>query len=231
MPKLPELFDLARLPTAWRDLIDPDAPWTALARMDVLLAEVADQREGEVHPTAVIEGAVRLEPGARIGPYAFVQGPAWIMAGAQVGHAAMIRGGVLMGPRSSVGHASEAKHALLLGGAKVPHFNYVGDSVVGHDVNLGAGVKLANLRVVSGGVTVAGEATGLRKLGAIIGDRVSIGCNAVLAPGTVVGRDTIVYDGATLRGVVPARSIVKLRPLLEVVDRCNDGPVDGARDG
>jgi len=226
MPQLPELFDLARLPRPWRDLIDPQAPWTALARMDALLADVPDRLEGEVHPTAVIEGPVWLEPGARIGPYAFVQGPAWIMAGAQVGHVAMLRGGVLMGPRSTVGHASEAKHALLLGGAKVPHFNYVGDSVIGHDVNLGAGVKLANLRVVRGGVTVAGLATGLRKLGAILGDGVSIGCNAVLAPGTVIGRDTIVYDGATVRGVLPARSIVKLRPVIEVVDRLGDDPGD-----
>ena len=219
MPQLPELFDLDRLPQAWADLIDPAAPWTALARMDALLAGVPDRLDGEVHPSAVIEGPVWLEAGARIGPYAYVQGPAWIMAGAQVGHAAMLRGGVLMGPRSKVGHASEAKHAVLLGGAQVPHFNYVGDSVIGHDVNLGAGVKLANLRVVPGGVAVGGVATGLRKLGAILGDGVSIGCNAVLAPGTVIGRGTIVYDGATVRGVVPARSIVKLRPVLEVVDR------------
>ncbi|MFU8888351.1 MAG: glucose-1-phosphate thymidylyltransferase [Trueperaceae bacterium] len=232
MPQLPELFDLSRLPEAWADLIDPAAPWTALARMDALLAGIADLRAGEVHPSAVIEGAVWLEAGARIGPYAYVQGPAWIMAGAQVGHAAMLRGGVLMGPRSKVGHASEAKHALLLGGAQVPHFNYVGDAIIGHDVNLGAGVKLANLRVMPGGVSVGGVATGLRKLGAIVGDGASIGCNAVLAPGTVIGRGTIVYDGANVRGVVPARSIVKLRPLLEVVDRLDpEAPGAGGRGG
>jgi UDP-N-acetylglucosamine diphosphorylase / glucose-1-phosphate thymidylyltransferase / UDP-N-acetylgalactosamine diphosphorylase / glucosamine-1-phosphate N-acetyltransferase / galactosamine-1-phosphate N-acetyltransferase len=150
MPPLPELFDLARLPRPWRDLIDPQAPWTALARMDALLADVPDRLEGEVHPTSVIEGPCGSSPAPASDPCAFVQGPAWIMPGAQVGHAAMLRGGVLMGPRSTVGHASEAKHALLLGGAKVPHFNYVGDSVIGHDVNLGAGVKLANLRVVRG---------------------------------------------------------------------------------
>ncbi|MFO8149883.1 MAG: hypothetical protein R6T93_06285 [Trueperaceae bacterium] len=219
MGQLPELFDLSRLPEAWGGLIDAAAPWTALTRMDALLAGIPDRLDGEVHPTAVIEGPVWLEAGARIGPFAYVQGPAWIMAGAQVGHAAMLRGGVLMGPRAKVGHASEAKHAVLLGGAQVPHFNYVGDAVIGHDVNLGAGVKLANLRVMPGGVAVGGVATGLRKLGAILGDGVSIGCNAVLAPGTVIGRGTIVYDGATVRGVVPARSIVKLRPVLEVVDR------------
>jgi len=223
MPPLPDLFDLARLPPAWTDLIDPAAPWTALARMDALLAGVPDRLDGEVHPTAVIEGRVWLEAGAHIGPCAYVQGPAWIMAGAQVGHAAMLRPGVLMGPRAKVGHASEAKHTMILGGAHVAHFNYVGDAIVGHDVNLGAGVKLANLRVMPGGVAVGGVATGLRKLGAILGDGVSIGCNAVLAPGTVIGRGTIVYDGASVRGVVPARSIVKHRPTLEVVERLDPG--------
>ena len=232
MAQLPELFDLSRLPVAWAGLIDPATPWTALARMDALLAGIPDRLDGEVHPSAVIEGPVWLEAGARIGPCAYVQGPAWIMAGAQVGHAARLRGGVLMGPGARVGHASEAKRALLLGGAKAPHFNYVGDAIVGHDVNLGAGVKLANLRVMPGGVAVGGVATGLRKLGAILGDGVWIGCNAVLAPGTVIGRGTIVYDGATVRGVVPARSIVKLRPVLVVVDRLDpEAPSGGGRGG
>jgi UDP-N-acetylglucosamine diphosphorylase / glucose-1-phosphate thymidylyltransferase / UDP-N-acetylgalactosamine diphosphorylase / glucosamine-1-phosphate N-acetyltransferase / galactosamine-1-phosphate N-acetyltransferase len=140
-----------------------------------------------------------LEAGASIGPHAFVQGPAWIMAGAQVGHAAMLRGGVLLGPKAKVGHASEVKRSVLLAGAKAPHFNYVGDSVIGHGANLGAGVKLANLKVVGG--RGGRRATGLRKLGALVGDGVSIGCNAVLAPGTVIGADTVVYAGATVRGV------------------------------
>jgi len=230
MPRLPALFDLTRLPPAWAELIDPAAPWTALARMDALLAGVPDRLDGEVHPSAVIEGRVWLEAGASIGPYAYVQGPAWIMAGAQVGHAAMLRPGVLLGPGAKVGHASEAKHAIVLGGAHVAHFNYVGDAIVGHDVNLGAGVKLANLRVMPGGVSVGGVATGLRKLGAIVGDGVSIGCNAVLAPGTVIGRGTIVYDGATVRGVVPAGRIVKLRPVLEMVERV-DRDAGGAATG
>jgi len=221
---LPPLFDLARVPADWRGLFDEAEPWSPLARMDALLGLLEPQVEGEVHPTAVLEGVVRLEAGARIGPFALVQGPAWIMAGAEVGHAAYVRGGALLGPGSRVGHASEVKHAVLLGGAKAPHFNYVGDSVLGHGVNLGAGVKLANLRVMRGSVSVGGVPTGLRKLGAIVGDDVSIGCNAVLAPGTVIGRGSIVYEGATVRGVVPAASIVKLRPTLEVVDRLPHPP-------
>jgi len=224
MPQLPDLFDLALVPEAWRGLFDREAPWLALARLDALLEGLVDRREGEVHPTAVLEGAVVLEAGARIGPHAYVQGPPWIMADAEVGHAAYLRGGVLLGPRSKVGHASEVKRSVLLAGSHAPHFNYVGDSVIGSGVNLGAGVKLANLKVVRGGVVVGGVATGLRKLGALVGDGASIGCNAVLAPGTVVGRGTIVYDGATVRGVVPAGSIVKLRPALELVERLGTDP-------
>ncbi len=224
MGMLPELFDLDRVPDAWRGLFDVDEPWRALERLDRLLAALVDRRDGDVHPSAVVEGAVVLEAGARIGPHAFVQGPAWIMAGAEVGHGAMLRGGVLMGPKAKVGQASEVKRSVLLGGAQAPHFNYVGDSVLGHGVNLGAGVKLANLKVVPGGVQVGGAVTGLRKLGSLIGDGASIGCNAVLAPGTVVGRGTIVYNGATIRGVVPAYSIVKLRTTLEIVERLDPDP-------
>lgn len=219
MVKLPELFDLERVPEAWRGLFDEERPWLALERLDALVADLADRRDGEVHATAVLEGVVVLETGARIGPHAYVQGPAWIMAGAQVGHGAMVRGGVLMGPKAKVGHVSEVKRSVVLGGAQIPHFNYVGDSVIGHRVNLGAGVKVANLKVMQGGIVVGGVPTGLRKLGALVGDGVSIGCNAVLSPGTVVGRDSIVYNGATVRGVIPAHSIVKLRPTLEVVER------------
>jgi bifunctional N-acetylglucosamine-1-phosphate-uridyltransferase/glucosamine-1-phosphate-acetyltransferase GlmU-like protein len=223
MTPLPDCFDLGRIPGVWRSLVDPLQPWLTLAAIDALLLEVAELRAGDIHPTAIIEGAVRIEAGAQVGPYALIQGPAWLLPGAQVGHAAMLRGGVLMAPRAKVGHASEVKRSLLLEGAQVPHFNYVGDSVLGHDVNLGAGVKLANLRVLGGGVRVNGSDTGLRKLGAIVGDRVSIGCNAVLAPGTVIGRDCIIYDGATVRGVVAAESVVKLRAHLVTVPRRGGG--------
>src|SRR5690606_37844268 len=95
------------------------------------------------------------------------------------------------------------------------HFNYVGDSVVGHDVNLGAGVKLANFKAFGDEVKISGAGTGLRKFGAAIGDGVSVGCNAVLSPGTIVGKGAIIYHGATVRGVVAARTVVKLRQALE----------------
>lgn len=219
MPTVAELYDLRGVPPAWRTLFEVELPWEILVRLDRLLADIADDRRGEVHPTAVVDGPVRLEEGASVGPYAFVVGPAWIMRGARVGHGAHLRGGVLLGPDAHVEHASEVKRSVLLGGARAPHFNYVGDSVVGSRANLGAGVKLANFRAFPGDIRVDDRPTGMRKLGAFVGDDVSIGCNAVLAPGTVVGARSVVYHGATVRGVVPPDSIVKFKPPLEIVAR------------
>jgi len=219
MVRLGDLFDLAQVPPAWRGLFEVEEPWQVLARLDALLSHLVDDRRGDVHPTAVLEGKVVIEPGASIGPHAFVQGPAWLMAGARVGHGAYLRDGVLLAPHATVMHASEAKRAIFLAGAKAPHFNYVGDSVLGHRVNLGAGVKLANFKATADEIQMDGRPTGLRKLGSLVGDDVSLGCNAVLAPGTVVGARTVVYHGATLRGVIPADTMVKLRPELDVVPR------------
>jgi UDP-N-acetylglucosamine diphosphorylase / glucose-1-phosphate thymidylyltransferase / UDP-N-acetylgalactosamine diphosphorylase / glucosamine-1-phosphate N-acetyltransferase / galactosamine-1-phosphate N-acetyltransferase len=221
MDGFPETFALERIPAPWRALFADDPPWSVLARLDAFFAawgaRLSDVREGDVHATAVVEGAVRIEAGARIGPHAYVVGPAWLMAGAEVGHGATVRGGVLLGPDAKVGHATEVKRSIFLAGAKAPHFNYVGDSVLGHDANLGAGVKLANLKTAGDGVAMAGHPTGLRKLGSFVGDGASIGCNAVLAPGTVVGAHSVVYAGASVRGAVPARSVVKLRSVQETV--------------
>lgn len=216
MRGLPTLFDLDRLPEAWRPWWRSERPWETLAELDRFLNDLEPSLAGSVHPTAVLEGPVRLELGASIGPHAYVQGPAWIMAGAEVHHGAYLRGGVLLAPGAKVGHASEVKRSIFLPGAKAPHFNYVGDSILGREVNIGAGVKIANLKAMGGTIQVAGIDTGLRKLGALLGDDVSVGCNAVLAPGTVVGRGTVVYHGATVRGVVGEGLVVKLRPALEI---------------
>lgn len=217
MVTLAELTDLDALPSAWGALAQAQWAWDVLARLDELLATLEPLQAGSVHPSAVVEGPVRIEAGARIGPQAQVQGPAWLMPGAEIGHAAFVRGGVLMGEGAKVGHASEVKRSVLLAGAKVPHFNYVGDSFVGRRVNLGAGVKCANLKAVAGGVRVGGVDTGLRKLGALLGDDVSIGCNAVLAPGTVIGVGSVVYQSASVRGVVAPRTLVKVRMATELV--------------
>jgi UDP-N-acetylglucosamine diphosphorylase / glucose-1-phosphate thymidylyltransferase / UDP-N-acetylgalactosamine diphosphorylase / glucosamine-1-phosphate N-acetyltransferase / galactosamine-1-phosphate N-acetyltransferase len=219
MVTLSDLIDVSALPEAWSPLAQVTHPWEVLERLDALLAGLEDDREGEVHASAVVEGPVRIEAGARVGPHAYVQGPAWLMAGAEIGHGAFARGGVLLGAGARLGHASEAKRAILLAGARAPHFNYVGDSLLGHRVNLGAGVKLANFKAFADRIQALGVDTGLRKLGAMLGDDVSIGCNAVLAPGTVVGRGSVIYQNASVRGLVPPRTVVKLRLEAELTPR------------
>lgn len=218
MPSTAELFELERVPEALRWLLEVDAPWDVLSRLDAFAADMPTGGSGSVHPTAIVEGPLFLGEGASVGPFAYLQGPVYLAPGAQVGHAAYLRGPVVLGPDTRVMHASEVKRSLMLGGARAPHFNYVGDSVVGHDVNLGAGVKLANFKTTGTEVKVAGRGTGLRKFGAALGDGVSIGCNAVLAPGTLVGRGTVIYNGAMVRGVVGAHRIVKLRQGQEEVE-------------
>jgi bifunctional UDP-N-acetylglucosamine pyrophosphorylase/glucosamine-1-phosphate N-acetyltransferase len=205
-----DLFDLERVPGELRHLLDEELPWRVLARLDEF-GDALVTEAGDVHPTAVVDGPLYMGRGARVGPHAYLTGPVYLADGAEVGHGARLRGPVVLGPGAAVGHASEVKRSLLLGGAKVPHFNYVGDSVVGHDVNLGAGVKVANFKAFGDEVRSGGVGTGLRKFGAAIGDGVSIGCNAVLAPGTLIGRRCVIYHGATVRGEVPAATVVKLR--------------------
>lgn len=211
-----ELFELERVPQALRALLDVEDPWQVLALLDRFGDGVKDMRgPGTVHPSAVIDGPLFMEEGAEVGPCAYLTGPVYLAAGAKVGHAARLRGPVVLGPGAHVMHASEVKRSVLLGGARAPHFNYVGDSVIGHDVNLGAGVKLANFKTMGTPIAVAGRSTGLRKFGAALGDGVSIGCNAVLSPGTLVGKRTVIYNLAPVRGVVPADTIVKHAPPLD----------------
>ena len=218
MPTSAELFDLDRVPAPLRSLLAPERPWEVLAALDGFVAAVEDGRAGTVHPTAIVEGPVHLAAGAAIGPFAWVRGPAWIGRDAQVGHGALLRGGCVLADGATVGHASEVKRSLLLAGAAAPHFAYVGDSVLGSGVNLGAGTKLANVKT-GGTVRVDGQDTGLRKLGSLIGDDVFVGCNAVLAPGTIVGRRTVIYAGAVVRGTMGPDRIVKHRPVVDVVER------------
>lgn len=185
---------------------------------------------GDVEPGAFVsERAVYVAEGARIEPGAYVLGPAYIGKGAVVRHGAFVRENVVMFPGSVLGHASEAKNSLFLPRAHAPHFNYVGDSILGHRVNLGAGTKLSNLTMVSEKDPRTGERptlkllideeeydTGLAKLGAILGDDVQTGCNSVLNPGVLLGTRTLVYANASVRkGYYPPGVIVKLRQTIE----------------
>jgi UDP-N-acetylglucosamine diphosphorylase / glucose-1-phosphate thymidylyltransferase / UDP-N-acetylgalactosamine diphosphorylase / glucosamine-1-phosphate N-acetyltransferase / galactosamine-1-phosphate N-acetyltransferase len=214
-----ELFALECVPEMLRPLLEVTYPWEVLQKLDDFVATIQDHRAGDIHPTAVLEGNVYVHERASIGPHTYIEGPAWIGDGVYIGHAVYLRSGVVLAPGAKVGHSTEVKRSLFLEGAAAPHLNYVGDSVLGRKVNIGAGVKLANFNNMGTTIKIAGQSTGLRKLGAMLGDEVTLGCNAATAPGTIVGARTMVYQGAMLRGVVPADSVVKMRPALDIVPR------------
>lgn len=200
---------------------DCEYPWQGLINLKTRMAELL-QRVGQRVPeglpsSVVIKGDVHIEDGAKIEENTYIQGPTFIGTGAEVRFGAYIRGNVYVGAGAVVGHDTEVKHSVLFPGAKAAHFAYVGDSILGRAVNLGAGTKCANVRVDMGKkglvVRIDGKSyeTGLRKFGAIMGDEVSIGCNSVTNPGTLIGRESLVYSLCSLSGYTPARTIVKLR--------------------
>ncbi len=161
------------------------------------------------------EGFREVKPGvwvhstAVVAETAYIAPPCVIGANSEIRHCAFIRGGVLVGENCVVGNSVEIKNAILFDGVQVPHFNYVGDSILGYKAHLGAGAVTSNVRGDKGLVKIAGVDTGRKKVGAFLGDFAEIGCNAVLNPGTVVGRNSQVYPTACVRGVVPESSIYK----------------------
>lgn len=203
-----------------RDLLaDCEEPWQALKRLEAYVAAHAPGDSVSLSPipdgATVASRGVRIGEGVVIEPGVCIIGPAIIGDGVILRHGAYLRENVLLGAGVKVGHASEIKHSILLNGARAPHFNYVGDSILGVEVNLGAGAICSNYKNVpfGGEVTVnTGSekiATGLRSFGAVIGDHAKIGCNSVLNPGTVVGRHVQTYPGVMLRGVIPAHQLIK----------------------
>ncbi len=150
---------------------------------------------------------------------ATVKGPAIIGRDCEIRANAYLRGNVIVGDGCVLGNACEFKNCILFNGCQVPHFSYVGDSILGYRAHLGAGVILSNVKSLKGNVTVEGRDTGLRKFGAVIGDGADIGCNCVLAPGSIIGRHSILYPNLLWRGVCPPDSIVKLRQQHQIVAR------------
>lgn len=138
----------------------------------------------------------------KIGQGVEIIGPAIVMENASLRHNAYLRENVIIGPNSVVGNSCEIKNSILLGACEVPHFNYVGDSIIGIKAHLGAGVILSNLRLDKKNIRINQVDTNLRKIGAFIGDNAQIGCNSVLCPGTVVYPNTIIYPNRVVKGIV-----------------------------
>jgi NDP-sugar pyrophosphorylase family protein len=181
---------------------------------------------GKVIGKPFISDKVYIGKGTIIEHGAMIKGPAWIGENCEIRNGAYLRENVILGDGVVAGNSSEFKNCLVFNDAEVPHYNYVGDSILGHKAHLGAGVILSNFRLDRRPVSVAAPNgpidTGLRKFGAIVGDRSEIGCNAVLSPGSVIGRSCIVYPGTQWRGVLPDHSIAKLHQDLQVVPRKTD---------
>ncbi len=156
---------------------------------------------------------VWVEQTAKIASTACIKGPAVICAGAEIRHGAYIRGNALIGANAVVGNSTEIKNAILFDNVQVPHYNYVGDSILGYKAHMGAGALASNVRSDKKNITIHVENqhmdTGMHKIGAMLGDYVEVGCNSVLCPGTVVGRNTNIYPLSRVRGTVPENMIYK----------------------
>src|SRR5438876_6156807 len=178
---------------------------------------------GQLMGKPFISNTVFVGAGTIVEQGAVLKGPAWIGENCHVRSGCYVRENVIVGDSVVMGNSCEFKNCILFDEAQVPHFNYVGDSIVGYHAHLGAGVILSNVKLDHGEIAVMAPdgniATGLTKFGAIVGDRTEIGCNAVINPGSILGRDCMTYPGVNFRGVLPQGSMVKLRQDLSVLDR------------
>ncbi len=205
-----ELFEISQY--SHKELFtDCEYAWDALVRLKRYLESFKGSIDCPI-PEGVhlaYPEKISIGEGTVVEPGAFIKGPCVIGKNCEVRHGAYIRGDVITGDRCVIGHSTEIKNSIFLNDVSAGHFNYVGDSVLGSKVNLGAGVKLANLRLDQGEVVVAGIRTQLFKLGAIIGDGAQIGCNTVTNPGTVIGKESLCRANLTISGYIPPKSRVK----------------------
>lgn len=172
---------------------------------------------------AYIGEQVYIGEGTIVEDGAMIKGPAIIGSGCEIRHNAYLREDVIIGNNCVIGNSSEFKHCILFNGCQVPHFNYVGDSILGYKAHLGAGVKISNVKLVPGNVRIHWNDewmdTGLRKFGALLGDNTDVGCNTVLNPGSILGKGSVVYPNVNWRGVLPPAMVAKNRAIVELVAR------------
>ena len=220
-----ELFALPESLAFFRSIfLGDDEPWNWLKRIGPALAGLKGNTADRALPAGVsIEGEVWLDPTVNLPAFATLIGPAWIGAGTDIRPGAFVRGNVIVGADCVLGNSCEFKNCLLLDGVQVPHFSYVGDSILGNRAHLGAGVILSNLRLDQQPVTVRlpdrVAETGLRKMGAILGDEAEVGCNAVLQPGTILGRRALVMPTLPFGGYLPPGTIAKTRVSITTLPR------------
>jgi len=211
MIKILDLYDLSRsLAGEWMKQFT--YPWEAIGGIGEMILALGARLDPEIYDQP--REGVWIARDAVVAPSAHIDGPAIIGSGTEVRHCAFIRGSALVGEGCVVGNSTELKNVILFDGVQVPHYNYVGDSILGHKAHMGAGSITSNVKSDKTLVVVKDQAgdlypTGRKKVGALLGDEVEIGCNAVLNPGTIVGRRSAVYPTSCARGVIPADSILK----------------------
>lgn len=208
--RIPEMYDLSH--TMASELLESVTfPWEALPKIKefILKTGAGLSLEEYDHPA----DDVWIHKTAKVFPSAYIAGPCIIGAGTEVRHCAFIRGSALVGENCVVGNSTELKNVILFDNVQTPHYNYVGDSILGYKSHTGAGAITSNVKSDKKLVTVHFEdgdvETGLKKFGAMIGDFVEVGCGSVLNPGTVIGRNTNIYPLSSVRGAVNAASIYK----------------------
>lgn len=210
MYKINDLLDLEH--TIARELFEgKEYPWEVLSELKEFVYKLGAQLPADEFTSP--EEGVWIANDAKVFPSAYIAPPCIIDHGAEVRHCAFIRGTAIVGKNCVVGNSVELKYALLFDNVQVPHYNYVGDSILGYKSHMGAGSITSNVKSDRTLVVVKNGdekiETGRKKFGAVLGDHVEVGCNSVLNPGTVVGRNTNIYPVSCVRGVVPENSVYK----------------------
>ena len=186
-------------------------PWEVLPKIEEFIKELGNTLSSEEYEKRGED--IWIAKTATIAPTAYIKGPAIIGKNAEIRHCAFIRGKAIVGEGAVVGNSTELKNVILFNKVQVPHYNYVGDSILGYKSHMGAGSITSNVKSDKKLVVVKNKEekieTGLKKFGAMLGDNVEIGCGSVLNPGTVIGKNTNVYPLSSVRGVVPSNSIYK----------------------
>lgn len=206
-----ELFDLSKATNSAAIFTGHTYPWEILPLIkEYTLVTGTSLNLADYN---LIGENVWVHDNVSIAPTATINGPCIIAEGTEIRPGAFIRGSVIIGKNCVIGNSTEIKNAIIFDDVQVPHYNYVGDSILGHHAHMGAGSITSNVKADKTNVVIKGNGimaeTGLRKCGAFLGDFADIGCNSVLNPGTVIGRKTNVYPLSCVRGVVPAASIYK----------------------
>lgn len=194
-------------------------PWEVLSKIEEYILKIGEKLSKEDYHK--VRDNVWIAKSAKVAPTAYINGPAIIGENAEVRHCAFIRGNAIVGNNTVVGNSTELKNVILFNNVQVPHYNYVGDSILGYKSHMGAGSITSNVKsdkklvVIKNGDEMI--ETGRKKVGAMIGDNVEVGCGSVLNPGTVIGRNSNIYPLSSVRGVVKANSIYKKDG--EIVDK------------